>query len=347
MEIIVVIAILGILAAIAVPRLSGNRISAANTVDEASAQILTGIARAIRLNTDSFPNDLAEFNIVGKHLDEVITTQNPANNFVYDNTTGLVTINGMSSGGELTISTTSLLGGVVGSSYNQTIIATGGAGSYGFSASGLPSWLSLNNSGVLSGTPTSVGTTPTFTITVEDGENSVERDYSITVDASTYTLTVSYSTGGSATTGSGTYAAGASVPITATPNTGYQFVNWAITAGTIANASSASSTFTMPSGNATVTANFVQQTSHGLTSLTTNHGTMSPAFSNSQLTYTVAWSGGGNQKFRITPTASAGTITVNGVTVSSGSASAEFAKNATVRIIVTETGKLPKTYVIN
>jgi len=67
----------------------------------------------------------------------------------------------------------------------------------------------------------------------------------------TYTLTV---VGG---TGNGNYAANAAVPISATVPSGKVFVNWTTSSGgSFANANSTSTTYTMPTGNATVTANF-------------------------------------------------------------------------------------------
>lgn len=69
-----------------------------------------------------------------------------------------------------------------------------------------------------------------------------------------YTLTV---TNGTITNGSssGSYAAGAVVPITANaPPAGSAFVNW--TGNPVANPTSASTTITMPAANAAVTANF-------------------------------------------------------------------------------------------
>ena len=76
----------------------------------------------------------------------------------------------------------------------------------------------------------------------------------------TYTLTVNPGTGGTVTpTSPTTVNYGAATAITATPSTGYKFVNWTVTAGTgatIASATSASTTVTLTGGNATVTANF-------------------------------------------------------------------------------------------
>jgi Putative Ig domain len=69
----------------------------------------------------------------------------------------------------LSITTTSLPNGTVGSSYTATLMATGGTGSYTWSATGLPAGLSVTaTTGVISGTPTATGT---FTVdaTVTDG----------------------------------------------------------------------------------------------------------------------------------------------------------------------------------
>jgi Listeria/Bacterioides repeat len=54
------------------------------------------------------------------------------------------------------------------------------------------------------------------------------------------------------------YISGSNVTITATPNPGYQFVNWTVTSGTasIMNPNSANTTVMLTSGNATLTANF-------------------------------------------------------------------------------------------
>ena len=78
------------------------------------------------------------------------------------------------------------------------------------------------------------------------------------------TLTVNFTAGGSVAvnnvtipgTTMSTYDPGTVVNLSATPNSGYRFVNWTATAGTFGSATSASTTFTMPSQNATVTAHF-------------------------------------------------------------------------------------------
>jgi uncharacterized repeat protein (TIGR02543 family) len=77
-----------------------------------------------------------------------------------------------------------------------------------------------------------------------------------TVTPTTYTVTVN---GSHATTkGEGEYAEGETVTINAGSRNGYSFNGWTVTSGgvTLANANSATTTFTMPAGNVTVTANW-------------------------------------------------------------------------------------------
>ncbi|WP_461251620.1 InlB B-repeat-containing protein, partial [Treponema sp. R8-4-B8] len=71
-------------------------------------------------------------------------------------------------------------------------------------------------------------------------------------DPVTYPVTVN---GGN---GSGSYAAGVTVSISATAQSGQTFTNWTVNSGgaTLANPNSASTTFTMPVNAVTVTANF-------------------------------------------------------------------------------------------
>jgi hypothetical protein len=93
---------------------------------------------------------------------------------------------------------------------------------------------------------------PVTTITVDD-------DYSITANFATpYDLTASSTAGGSVTSpgeGTYTYVAGEVVHLVATPNAGYQFVNWAGDVATIVNISAAATTIIMNNDYAIV-ANF-------------------------------------------------------------------------------------------
>src|SRR5208283_4784413 len=69
----------------------------------------------------------------------------------------------------LTITTTSLPGGEAGVGYSQTLAASGGTTPYTWSVSAgtLPAGLSLSSAGVISGTPTTAGTS-SFTVQVAD-----------------------------------------------------------------------------------------------------------------------------------------------------------------------------------
>ncbi len=66
-------------------------------------------------------------------------------------------------GDQLSIDTTSLPDGTVGNVYSASLSARGGTAPYSWSATGLPSGLSLSSSGSISGTPSAVGT---FAVTV-------------------------------------------------------------------------------------------------------------------------------------------------------------------------------------
>jgi len=88
------------------------------------------------------------------------------------------------------------------------------------------------------------------TITMPASAATVTATYK-DAPVSTYTLTVQNGIG------SGNYVAGTTVNISANPApSGQEFDKWTATAGSIANATSASTTFTMPAGAATVTATY-------------------------------------------------------------------------------------------
>lgn len=110
---------------------------------------------------------------------------------------------------------------------------------------------------------TSIPTTPTDGTFYADSANGRITIYATkfstyaigyTAAVTKYTLTVN---GG---TGSGSYAAGITVSISATIPSGKRFTGW--TGATVANASNVSTTLTMPAQNTTVTANF-QNISNG------------------------------------------------------------------------------------
>ncbi len=91
----------------------------------------------------------------------------------------------------LTITTTSLAGGTVGTTYSQTLAATGGTGGYAWSvASGsLPAGLSLSAGGTIAGTPSAAGPA-NFTIQVKDSSNATAtQSLTITIAPAGLTIT--------------------------------------------------------------------------------------------------------------------------------------------------------------
>jgi uncharacterized repeat protein (TIGR02543 family) len=111
---------------------------------------------------------------------------------------------------------------------------------------------------------------PTTTITVND-------DYSITANfAKPHSVTISSTEGGSVTTpGEGTfiYDEGDEVKLVATPDPGYQFVNWTGDLGTIANVNAATTTITMNDAYS-LTANFQELAEYDLTTSSTTGGSV-------------------------------------------------------------------------
>jgi len=111
-----------------------------------------------------------------------------------------VTLSGCVSGStktktaKLTITTSSLPSGTVGGAYSATIAVSGGAGPYSFSASGLPSALSIATaSGVIAGTPAqSALGTAAVTVTVTDQSNpqqTATANLSVTINPATLSIT--------------------------------------------------------------------------------------------------------------------------------------------------------------
>ncbi len=83
---------------------------------------------------------------------------------------------------DLVITTTSLPNGVVGSAYSAALGASGGSGSFTWSllSGSLPSGLTLNAAGTISGTPTTTGAF-TFAVQATDGHLSASKSLSIQV----------------------------------------------------------------------------------------------------------------------------------------------------------------------
>ena len=100
---------------------------------------------------------------------------------------------------------------------------------------------------------------------------SISHSITVPTSATAYTATfntqyqltsqASPSADGSVTPASGSYyAGGATIPVTATANAAFQFVNWTSTGGSFDSTTSASTNFHMPSAPATATGNFAAAT---------------------------------------------------------------------------------------
>jgi len=97
------------------------------------------------------------------------------------------------SGGSATTQPFVLNPGTVGNSYTQTLTASGGTAPYTWTiplGSTLPPGLALSTGGVLSGTPTTPGNYPSFTIQVADSAQATATAlFSLTVNVGALTIT--------------------------------------------------------------------------------------------------------------------------------------------------------------
>ena len=164
-----------------------------------------------------------------------------------------------------TITTKTLPNGTVYTLYNQTLEATGDTPITWSLASGstLPNGLTLNSNGTISGTPTAVGTS-TFTVTATNGNGSDSKEFTLSINEETkYSLTVNLN-GGNGTTTGGQYTKGTEIRIDAGTKSGYRFAGWTSSnGGSFADPSNASTTFTMPANNTSITANWKKKSSGG------------------------------------------------------------------------------------
>ena len=148
--------------------------------------------------------------------------------------------------GALTITTSSLPAGTLGASYTATLAATGGAPPYTWSASGLPSGLSISSAGVISGTPTAAGS---FSVTVQATDSAqvtATKAYSVTVAAALTITTATLPGGTVGTPYSQTLAAsGGTAPLTWSVSTGTLPTGLTLSAtGSLTGTPTAAGTFT-------------------------------------------------------------------------------------------------------
>ena len=89
----------------------------------------------------------------------------------------------------LTVTTSSLPNANAGSNYSYQLSASAGTPPYVWSASSLPSWLTLSSSGLLTGTAPSSSSNSTFTVTVTDSVTTASKDLGINVIVPALTIT--------------------------------------------------------------------------------------------------------------------------------------------------------------
>ena len=110
----------------------------------------------------------------------------------------------------VTITTTALANGKVGTAYSATLAATGGTGTFTWSATGLPPGLAISGS-TISGTPTTAGSS-TVTVTATSGSSS-SMSFTLVINGASPTPTPTPTP-----TPSGTVTASATPTVTATPS---------------------------------------------------------------------------------------------------------------------------------
>jgi hypothetical protein len=105
---------------------------------------------------------------------------------------GTVTLNLVVKGttsGSLTITPATLPNASVGHLYSQAFGATGGSGSYSWTITGAPAWMSVSGN-MISGTPTTIGTS-TLQVTVTDTTYNTQKPGSFNLSVVAGTLTIS------------------------------------------------------------------------------------------------------------------------------------------------------------
>lgn len=151
------------------------------------------------------------------------------------------------------ITTESLPDGIVGTSYNQSLAATG-SDAITWSVSGsLPAGLSLNvNTGAITGTPTVTGSS-TFTVTAQNSYGSDSRELSVTISARATVPVTGVSLDRSALTLSEGDTSRLTVTVEPTDATN-QNVTWTSSAPDVATVDASGNVTAVAEGTATITA---------------------------------------------------------------------------------------------
>jgi alpha-tubulin suppressor-like RCC1 family protein len=153
----------------------------------------------------------------------------------------------------VSVSTTSLAGGVVGTSYSQTLSGADGTSPYTWTSTTLPAGLSLSSGGVVSGTPTAIGTT-SVTFTIHDANaKTATKVLSMVVNPAVSVSTTSLAAGVVGTSYSQTLAgADGTSPYTWTSTTlpaGLTLSSGGVISGTPTATGTTSVTFTIKDAN--------------------------------------------------------------------------------------------------
>jgi hypothetical protein len=279
-----------------------------------------------------------------------------------------------------TITTTSLPSGVVGTAYSQTLEASYGTSPYtwSISAGSLPTGLSINaTSGNIHGTPTTAATS-TFTAMVTDNLSvtatqalSIIINPAPSTDATLSNLTISSGTltpafsSGNITYTDSVINAVTAVTVTPTVNESHATIkvntvtvtsglpsgniSLSVGANTITVVVTAQDTITTKTYTITVTR--ASSSDATLSNLTISSGTLTPAFTSGNITYTDSVDNAVSS-ITVTPTVneSHATIKVNTVTVASGAASGAISLSVganTVTVVVTaQDTTTTKTYTV-
>ena len=177
---------------------------------------------------------------------------------------------------KLSVKTTSLPAGTVGSHYTTTLMATGGTGSNAWTATGLPPGLTLNTgTGVITGSPTKAGTF-TVQVSVTDGQFK-SATATLVLKVAKGSVTVGASVSPTTTTSGATVTYSATVTAAVgTPTGTVSFTAGAthLCTGTVVSAKAGCKSTAAPTGKDTVTATYSGDSNFtgnsGTTTLTVN-----------------------------------------------------------------------------